>query len=75
LNNEKGSKARYFNIPLKEKADTILYSLRVSPSQMACSTYKLDMKAASFGDCVCGFKKQDHKTVRARYETCPTGRS
>ncbi len=44
------------------------------PPQMACSTYKLDMTAASFGDCVCGFKKQDHKTVRARYETCPTGR-
>lgn len=29
----------------------------------ACKDYRLDMKAARFGDCVCGFPKADHKNL------------
>ena len=36
-----------------------------TPSTEPCTSYRLDMKAAIFGMCKCGFPKQEHKTTEA----------
>ena len=45
---------------------------------MACNNYRLDMTAATFGVCVCGYKKTDHANPNpsfARPRGLSSGRS
>ena len=38
---------------------------RDEASEVACDSYRVDMLAASFGTCKCGFAKRDHTTTAA----------
>ena len=40
----------------------------------ACSNYRLDMSAAEFGACVCGYPKMEHEEFRATKLASPTMR-
>ena len=40
----------------------------------ACSNYRLDMSAAEFGACVCGYPKMEHEEFRAAKLASPTMR-